>query len=118
MFFKREKIELAKRHGIKRRGKHYKVYQIYRCSSYTEGGVYRKYNDTHDFGEIMLVSPDDERMVISTRQLLYNLKKRKHDRIKRKVDGVMTDTWSEWVIDWDYEDEEGLSHNDIYLFLS
>ena len=115
--FKRKKIvENAKSNGIIIDGKHYKVYKIYRSSSYTDGGVYIKHHDIHDFKEIMLVSPDNNKLYISEKQLLYCLKVRKHSS-RKMVDGKMTNKWAAWRIDSKGWDEKGLDSNDIYLFL-
>ena len=109
-------IRNAKSQGVIIDGKHFKVYKIYRSSSYTDGGVYKKHHDIHDFKEIMLVSPDKNKLHISEKQLIYCLKVRKHAS-RKMVDGKMTNKWAEWRIDPKGWDEKGLDSNDIYLFL-
>lgn len=109
-------ISKAKFHGILICGEHYKVYKIYRSSSYTDGGVYIKHHDVHDFGEMVLVSSDKREIYITESHLLYCLKVRKHN-YKKQVEGKMTNKWAEWSIDNDGWDERGLANNDVYLSL-
>lgn len=113
---KDEVIRSAQSSGIIIDGKHYMVFKIYRSSSYIDGGVYIKHNDIHDFHEIMLVSPDKNKLFISEKQLLYCLKVRKHPS-RKEVNGKMTNKWAEWRIDPQGWDEKGLKSNDVYLFL-
>ena len=117
MDHKKERIiRSAKSHGVIIDGKHYRVYKIYRSSSYTDGGVYIKHHDIHDFKEIMLVSPDNNKLHITEKHLLYCLKVRKHASNKM-IGGKMTNKWAEWSIDSNGWDEKGLDSNDVYLFL-
>lgn len=114
---KKSIIESAKDSGIIINGEHFKVYTIYRCSSYTEHLVSRQYHDVHYFGEIMLVSSNNQRLYTTEKRLLYCLKVRKHEHKRKVGDGDWTNKWAEWIIDPDGWDEKGLSQNDKYLSL-
>ena len=111
-----EKIRNAQRHGILIDGEHYKVYKVYRSSSYTDGGVYVKHHGVHDFHEIMLISPKDEQLFITEKHLFYCLKVRKHST-SIVENGKTITRWAEWEIDPKGRDEKGLGYNEVYLFL-
>jgi len=112
-YAKNEKVKSAKFHGILINGKHYKVFSVYRSSSYTDGGVYVKHHNVKYFDEMMLLSQDKNKIFISQSHLLYCLKVHKHTYSK-KIDDKWTKKWSEWEIDWNVDDEI-LHQNDIYL---
>ncbi len=109
-------INRAKSHGILIEGKHYKVYKIYRSSSYTDGGVYVKHHNVKDFGEFVLVSPEGQKLYISESHLRYCLKVRKHEDCT-EINGKMTNRWAEWRIDPNGDDERNLGENDVYEWL-
>lgn len=109
-------LQKAKSNGILIKGRHYKVYMLYRCSSYTDGGVYRKHHEPKYFNEVMLVSPEGERLFISESHLKYCLKVRNHKKCRKAVDGKMTSRWSEWEIDSNGNDVD-YGENDIYTWL-
>jgi len=111
---KRRIIDDAKSNGILIDGEHCKVFTIYRYRSFTDGGVYKQYDDEQYFHEMMIEFPDKTKMYISEEHLLFCLKRRKHSG-KKEVNGKMTNKWSEWIIDPDGWDERGLDKNDIYL---
>ena len=106
-------LDKAKSHGILIKGEHCKVYKIYRTSSYTDGGLSRKYHNIKYFGEIIVEYPDGSRIHISEEHLRYCLKVRKHERTKTKINGIWTDKWSEWRIDPNGDDEIHNKH-DLY----
>lgn len=108
-------IENAKYHGILIGGVHYKVYTVYRESSYTDGGFYVEHHSVKYFGEMMLISPKGNKIYISERHLMYCLKKKKHP-CRQKIGGKWTYRWAEWTIDR-YGDDERINRNDIYLSL-
>lgn len=109
-------VNRAQSHGIIIQGDHYKVYKIFRSSSYTDGGVYIEHHNVKYFGEVMLVSPKGVKLYISESHLRYCLSVRKH-RNHKIVDGKMTNKWAEWRIDPNGNDEKNLGDNEIYKWL-
>lgn len=107
-------IQRAKCHGIIIGGEHYKVYRVFRCESVTVGGLYEKFHGIHDFGEVLLVSPEGEEKMTTVSRLLFCLRKRKHGAPKI-INGEKINRWSIWEIDPNGSDERGLNTNEIYL---
>ena len=109
-------LERALSHGIIIQGEHYKVYKICRSSSYTDGGVYVTHHEVRYFGELMLISPQAEKLHISESHLRYCLKVRKHKNSK-KIEGRMTNRWAEWRIDPNGGDDVNYEGNVLYKWL-
>lgn len=109
-------VEDAKYHGILINRVHYKVYKIYRSPSYTDGGWYIQHHDVKYFGEVMLVSPEGQKLYVSESHLRHCLRTRYHKNQKTKINGKMTNWWPEWRIDPNGDDEY-LKKNDIYSWM-
>ena len=103
-------IYSAKNNGILINGKHFNVYTVFRRSDEDK-------NDVHNYGEIMLVSPDKERTIIHVKHLLYCLKVRKHESKRTVGEGKMTNKWAEWEIDTNWSGQRSLSPHQVYLSL-
>ena len=103
-------IYSAKNNGLLINGKHFDVYTVYRRSD-------EDMNDVHDYGEIMLVSPNKERTIINVKHLLYCLKVRKHESKRTVGEGTMTNKWAEWEIDTNWSGLRSLGSHQVYLSL-
>lgn len=114
-FERNDILRRAKSRGVIIQGVHYKVYQIYRSPSYSYGGAYIQHHDVKYFGEVMLVSPEGQKLHVTESHLKHCLRVRTHE-YKTEVDGKWTKRWAEWRIDPDGDDEL-LRPNDIYMFL-